>query len=388
MGFSDELSSLPMALEVECLVPGPDGAIVWQEIRDSMPFGKENITIEEVYLDLVTEKNKSKEVNKNQNTEKLSKETDNYIKKQQALEACLGKADLGLSAGPYLDPIEWRVLEPGLWRAETTARYGPRLGPREIVLVRASPERFRLAPYHESENDSWKNFPGNIRAWAKRLPEAPVLVNGGMYYPNRSYMGALRRQGKDIGSPTHATFKGFLVQDPLPGEPVVPRGPLVDLETQPDIDPKGLGKGKGGFDTVIQSYMVLDRLGRVRVKATERLASRAVLGFDHDGWAVVVMVKGAITMSDLAILCQKLGLVSALGLDGGLETQLAFNGPNRIETKLGSYGNNYLGNFRAHDLSPSIPSVIAFERLVEVDSQPGPGGLHGPESASPLGNGF
>jgi hypothetical protein len=278
-------------------------------------------------------------------------------------------------------------LEDGLWRAQTLARYGPRLGTKEIVLVRASPDRFRLAPYHESELETWKNSPGTIKAWAKRLPEAPFLINGGQYYPNRNYMGTLRRQGKDIGGPEHKSYKGFWVQDPLPETgsplasdapslasdrpatdrpaPVSPAAALVDRET---LSPGELGPE--GYGTVIQSYMVLDRLGRIRVKTTELLASRAVLGFDRDGWAVCVAVKGAITMSDLALLSSKLGLVSALGLDGGLETQLAFNGQNGPEVEYGRHANNFLGNFLVDDLSPSLPSVIAFERLPKAESLP------------------
>jgi hypothetical protein len=114
--------------------------------------------------------------------------------------------------------------------------------------------------------------------------------------------------------------------------------------------------------------MVLDRLGRIRVKTSELLASRAVLGIDRDGLPVALIVKGAITLSDLALLSKKLGLVSALGLDGGLETQLAFNTETGPETHFGSYSNNYFGTFLVEDLSPSLPSVIVFERLRQKDS--------------------
>ncbi|MDR2367776.1 MAG: phosphodiester glycosidase family protein [Deltaproteobacteria bacterium] len=340
MGFSDGLSAWPMALEVECQGEGPDGAPAVFTVRDARPFGRDNQTLKNPVGG-----------------------PGDPGEGQRVLENCLAQARAGLSAGPYFEPFEWEELEPGLWRARTAARYGPRLGPKEIMLVRASPDRFRLAPYHESERDDWKDAPGTIRAWAKRLPDSPFLINGGQYYPNRGYMGTLRRQGKDIGGPAHKTFKGFWVQDPLPGGPGLPPATLVDRELEGGGD-----LGPDGYGTVIQSYMVLDGLGRVRVKTSERLASRAVLGFDREGRVVCVAALGAITMSDLALLTSKLGLVSALGLDGGLETQLAFNGKNGIEVRLGKYANNFLGNFLVDDLNPSLPSVIAFERL------PGPAG--------------
>jgi hypothetical protein len=280
-----------------------------------------------------------------------------------------------------------------LWRAEARAIYGPRLGTKEIILVRASPKYFRLAPYHESERESWKEFPGTIKAWAKRLPEAPFIINGGQYYPNRDYMGSLKRQGKDLGGPAHTGFKGFLVQDPLTNEAQEPQAKLMDLELSPmeassressRESSQRTSQGSSqvsseassevsvpdGYGTVIQSYMVLDRLGRIRVKATDKLASRAVLGFDKEGWAVCVVVKGAITLKDLALLSKKLGLVSALGLDGGLETQLAFNLKNETRFWQSGYTNNFLGNLLVENLSPSLPSVISFERLARPEGQP------------------
>jgi hypothetical protein len=240
-------------------------------------------------------------------------------------------------------------------------------------LVRASPKYFRIAPYHESERENWKEFPGTIKAWAKRLPEAPFIINGGQYYPNRDYMGSLKRQGKDLGGPAHTGFKGFLVQDPLTNDAKEPQAKIMDLELSPleaSSEVSAEVSIPDGYDTVIQSYMVLDRLGQIRVKATDRLASRAVLGFDKEGWAICVVVKGAITLKDLALLSQKLGLVSALGLDGGLETQLAFNGKNETQVWQSGYTNNFLGNLLVENLSPSLPSVISFERLSRLEGQP------------------
>jgi exopolysaccharide biosynthesis protein len=109
--------------------------------------------------------------------------------------------------------------------------------------------------------------------------------------------------------------------------------------------------------------MVLDSLGRTRVKSTDRLASRMALGVDNEGNFVAVMALGAMTLSDLATLMDNLGLVSALGLDGGLEAQMAFNRPEGAEIFTGQYAYNFLGNFRIDDYLPTLPSVIAFERL-------------------------
>jgi hypothetical protein len=354
MGFADDLSAWPMSLEIDCQDPEtPDGPGLLT-IFDARPFGRGNLKVAE------SGPPPSRKAGSSANVGDSAEEL-------RTLERCLEQAEWRLESGPYFEPFNWRLLEPGLWRAETEAFYGPRLGPRGLVLVRADPRHFRLAPYHESEEDRWRDSPGDIKAWAKRLPEAPLLINAGQYYPDRRYMGTLRRMGKDLGGPAHQIFKGFWAQDPSPGAAAAV---LIDLETALPGD-----AGPEAYGTIIQSYMVLDRLGRVRVKRTERLASRVILGVDREGRAVLVMVRGAITMSDLALLGQKLGLVSALGLDGGLETQLAFNGPNGLEIQFGRYAANFLGNFQAGDLSRTLPAVIVFERL----QAPGPeGGLEPP----------
>ncbi|MDR2386641.1 MAG: phosphodiester glycosidase family protein [Deltaproteobacteria bacterium] len=380
MGFSDHLSSWPMALEIECPAKDPSGQLSLNLIRDARPFGRENLSLEKYSAnDPAAKPNHQAPKAKLNNPPAQAKKpwpqtatsqpanSQDYSKNQLILEKCLAQAKLNLSQGPYFEPFVWERLEEGLFRASTLARFGPRLGPKEIILVKASPEHFRLAPYHESERQSWQDFPGTVKAWAKRLPNAPFIINGGQYYPNRSYMGSLRRQGQDLGGPEHSTFKGFWLLDPKSPEANQPKVSLLDRELTPNerLSPQA-------YDTVIQSYMVLDSLGRVRVKTTERLASRAVLGHDQAGNFVIVVVKGAITMSDLALLSSKLGLVSALGLDGGLETQLAFNGPNGPEFQFGRYSNSFLGNFQIDDLTPSLPSIIALERLEPQEAPPSP----------------
>jgi hypothetical protein len=109
--------------------------------------------------------------------------------------------------------------------------------------------------------------------------------------------------------------------------------------------------------------MVLDRLGRIRVRDTDRLASRSALARDRDGLLWLVVAPGAISLYDLALLLGRLDLVSAVGLDGGLETQVALATPEGLRVWLGTATNNILGTFLVEDLSPSLPAVIALERL-------------------------
>ncbi|MDR1546594.1 MAG: phosphodiester glycosidase family protein [Deltaproteobacteria bacterium] len=271
------------------------------------------------------------------------------------LEACLARALEALEAGPRVEPPKWRSLEPGLRLAKTKALYGARLGSAEVLLIKASPVFFRLAPYHEDERPEWRRRPTDVEGWFKRLDRPAAVVNGGQYFPDRSAMGLLRRDGRQLTSSRHKVWKGFLVQDPL--RPERPAAALID-----EAASEAGGLSPDDYGTVVQSYMMLDRLGQVRVRRTENLASRAVLGLDRAGDFVLVMAPGAMTLSDAALVAKDLGLRSALGLDGGMEAQWAVQGARTVDVSTGHFSYNSLGPFRLQDYRPTLPTVLALER--------------------------
>jgi hypothetical protein len=327
----------------------------------------------------------------------------------ELLEPCLGRLAALLAEGPYLAPFTLTEVEPGLSMATAEARFGPRLGSREVVVFRISRDRFRLVPHHEDESERWRDSPASIGGWSERLPGAVLLANAGQYYSDRSHMGLLRRGGADLSGRLHRHWKGFLVQDRLPEPAGQTAGPDVsgpagqtagpDVSgpaALPDGGPDPAGRPDAGPDpaatraapppasdwaiidedtrppgapghelyaTVVQSHMVIDRLGRVRVRSTERLASRSAIGVDAFGDLWLVGVMGAISLEDLAALLEGLDLVSAIGLDGGLESQLALRSGGRTSLWLGRHTNNFLGDFMAAGPAPTLPAVIAFERI-------------------------
>jgi hypothetical protein len=306
-------------------------------VKDGRSFGAEKIVIEIL--------------------EGEDKKLDSQLDKSELERLCLSAAISSLVAGPKLEKPFFEQIEAGLKMAKVRALFGPRLGSNQIILVKASPNYFRLSPYHESEAPSWNENPVNIEGWARRLSKARVVFNGGQFYPNRSYMGLLRRSGRDISAKVHSGWKGFLVQEPSPeGQ----KATIIDLEASPEAK-----LTINQYPTVIQSFMMFDSLGRLRVRKSRLLASRAMLGIDRDGDFLLVLAPGAMTLVDLADLGAYLGLRQALGLDGGLETQLALKGPSGLRAEVGRYANNFLGNFRIDNFSPSLPSVLALEPLGE-----------------------
>jgi hypothetical protein len=178
-------------------------------------------------------------------------------------------------------------------------------------------------------------------------------------------MGTLKRDGRALPGPTHEHWKGYAVQGAAGGQAgdqdEGQAGSGFDIIDEDTRRPEG--QGPEAFATVIQSHMVLDRLGRVRVRDSDRLASRSALAVDRAGRPWLVTVPGAVSLYDLALLLGRLDLVAAVGLDGGLETQVALRSPGRSEDWLGSASNNFLGNLLVGDFTPSLPAVLALERI-------------------------
>jgi hypothetical protein len=75
----------------------------------------------------------------------------------------------------------------------------------------------------------------------------------------------------------------------------------------------------------VQSMMLFDRRGEVRVRRSERTAPRTVVAMERSGKLIVMVTEGSYTLWDLADLLRNggWGLVSAMALDGGREANLA-----------------------------------------------------------------
>jgi hypothetical protein len=254
-------------------------------------------------------------------------------------------------------PPAFETLRKGLEYGITKAQYGVRLGTTEVVVFRANPYQYTLAPYLESEDLGWAQAPMTVRGWLERIPEASLLLNGGQYYPDRSSMGYLKRDSGELEPRAHKHWKGYVVS--LAKDSGLVPFSVMDLE---------IPRGTESFDNyhnAFQSFMVIDRLGQMRVKDTDHVASRVAIGEDNDGYINIVIVKGAITLRDLAYLLNDLEIFPALSLDGGVETQIAFQRQGSWEYIYGEYSHNAFGNIRLIDYHPSLPLVVALTPITE-----------------------
>ncbi len=263
-----------------------------------------------------------------------------------------------LTAGrPRLGPVTWRESAPGCDLARPQLLYGARLGPADLFLVRFDPARFSFRPYQESEYPGAE--PADIRGWAERLGRATALINGGQYYPDRSYMGLLGRSGENLSAKFHPQWKGFLVAEPGPDAPAdAPAATILDLSNPGPLRPEQ-------YRCAMQSFMLLDRRGTIRVRDSHNLAGRSAIGQDREGRIVLIMTPAAISLYDLALVLKApaLDLAQVMGLDGGFEAQLLLrqHGTPFLAGGQFSISENralYLPGYR-----PPLPVVLAVEPL-------------------------
>ena len=222
---------------------------------------------------------------------------------------------------PLLSKFRWQIRESGLETATAYMRYGPRLGGRELHLIRFDPAKFTFKPWHERELGlADKNEEINIDGWAKKLPSALALINGGQYHVDRSYIGWLKRDGKFISGAAKSGWSGYLVSGPSGrnSNPATPYSTIIDMEE------KGRKLKPADYENIMQSLMLRDAYGKIRVNNSFHLASRAAIGEDEEGRILFIMNPGAISLHDLAVVLgdPALNLKRALCLDGGFEAQM------------------------------------------------------------------
>ncbi|HEY6866099.1 MAG TPA: phosphodiester glycosidase family protein [Candidatus Eisenbacteria bacterium] len=206
----------------------------------------------------------------------------------------------------------WRTLRPGAEFAIFRGDRWCKAGPAEIAALRLDPARVRLRVRHYTLMPAAR--PLNIVEWIDGT-RALAVFNAGQYYEDLSYMGLLVCDGRVVSRALHPGFKAALVAAPDSGGPAAR---VLDL-TEVPLDP-----AHPGWREVAQSFMLFDHTGAVRIRRSDRIANRTVVGEDRHGRLVVVTSEGAYTLSDFAALLMSLplDLSHAMCMDGGYEAEL------------------------------------------------------------------
>ena len=215
-------------------------------------------------------------------------------------------------------PPRWRTLAPGIEFGMMRGDPFCRRGPSEIALLRLDPARVNLKVHHFSRQPDRE--PPGLLEWQRRLG-ALAVFNAGQYYPDFSYMGLLVSDGKTISRKVHPSFRAALVAAPVHGGPAAQ---VLDLEHG------SLEKERLKWKEIAQSFMLFDGRGEPRVKRTEQVAQRTVVGQDRRGHLVVATSEGGYTLWEFARVLQQapLDLSHAMSMDGGREAELCVLSPN------------------------------------------------------------
>jgi uncharacterized protein YigE (DUF2233 family) len=255
----------------------------------------------------------------------------------------LGTPALGGDFDPSLTTPRWKELATGVTFARVEATRYCKLGSPGVAAVRLDPARCRLEPYHELEFSET----ATIMEWAERL-KVPVVLNAGLYDTHRRHLGTLIRKGHDLGGNRHVTWKGVLALDPR--EAGLPPAALLDLNIPADV------AMETKYATVVQSMMLFDRNGDIRVRQTDRIARRSAIALDRQGRVLLLVTEGAYTLWDTGVLLRESGLdlVQALALDGGNEASLVVES-NGVRYR--SFENDRSGSDAATLVT--LPSILA-----------------------------
>ena len=204
------------------------------------------------------------------------------------------------------------------------------------------------------------------------------LINGGQYYPDRTYMGNLIREGKKLSDKPHAQWKGFVVSNPKSSAPpTAPAATIIDMDAPGNLKP-------AYYKNVLQSFMLFDERGHIRVQNSYNLSGRAAIGEDKEGRLFLIMTPAAISIYDLAVVLQSpsLGLKKAMSLDGGFEAQLLLWEQDLPFLSTGQFTISDNKAIYLPGYHPSLPSVLAVERrpgakppvpVVTLPPDPNPG---------------
>ena len=248
--------------------------------------------------------------------------------------------------------VTWETVSPGLDIGRMTANRYIRLGSNQIIIIRFDPKLFNVVPFTstEKENDTSKA----LTAWADQIPQAKVLFNSGQYYPDGGFIGLLRKDGQKLGSGLHRNWQAVLLSGG-PLESDFPATTIFDLSFD-DFDPD-----QTPYRYAIQSFMLLDRLGRPRVRQSERLASRTVVAQDGQKRMMVIMAPGACALYELALLLKNsdLDILQAMSLDGGFESQALVRMTPENLVIYGSWVINERRQYHQERLRLPLPSVLA-----------------------------
>lgn len=230
---------------------------------------------------------------------------------------------LGVAGSAVPAPVRWAPVAPGVERVAFPMGRSGIHAAIEVIALRVEPCRLTLSL------DERTRFEGLRGAWTvdSMAPEAVLAFNAGQF-----------REGSPWG-----WFVRDGVEHQAPGTGALAMGVVFDSGAVRLLRPDEIGPARGAVRHAIQSYpaLVVDGSLPPQLRTAgqgvdlEHRDSRLAIGTDRDGRLLVVLTRfrgvagvGSSfpvgpTIPELARVMQRLGAVRAVGLDGGISSQLA-----------------------------------------------------------------
>ncbi len=226
---------------------------------------------------------------------------------------------------------------------------------------------FRLAadaefvPYYYA--DAGLSGPASVDVWMDHL-QVPLVFNAGQYDEKNQHLGWLKGDGRWHSKQKSKVWEGVLLSGALDSQHPAR---IADLSETPDSVVEG-------YQHVVQSMMLLDQRGHSRVRESERDACRTVVAEDQLGHILVIFTEGAVRLNDLArwLAESDLGIVRAMNLDGGRESQFALRSGSLHIHRFGRFATirSRLAWLPMPMERGEIPAVIAVRRAARSGVAP------------------
>ena len=202
----------------------------------------------------------------------------------------------------------WRNLAPGMEVCQISANTPSGSGSPNLQVLRIDPARYRFQVLYDPPN----NF--TAATWREES-RALLVCNIGQYDKNLHSLGLLVKDGI-VYSPLVANQQGLFLAET--DDPSLPPARILDMRYS------AFDEKHNPYLQAAQSLMLLDRYGQIRVRQSNRLAHRTLLGQDDNGNIIIMISEGRHTLWELAQYLSGVGwLRELMCMDGGSEAQLA-----------------------------------------------------------------
>ena len=246
--------------------------------------------------------------------------------------------------------VRWKELLPGLFFDRIHDPKHCRRGSRYTAALLIDPSRYRFEAFHFAQSREKSLL--DAGQWRDHLG-ALAVFNAGQYYENLKHMGLLVKDGTNYGTPFIRKWKGLFVQARHPEGPSAAQ--VVDLQfLKADLSGRS-------YSFAVQSYMLLDHQGAVRIRESERIANRTAVVSLKDGRIVVLCTEGGYTLYSFTGFIADLGLNlhNAMGLDGGHQAQLVVRTSGFLYETYGSWSSGAPVKNVSIPIQIRIPAVVA-----------------------------